>query len=36
MDSLKAVKEGRLEPGEADEMIEALMEVERAADARGI
>jgi DUF4097 and DUF4098 domain-containing protein YvlB len=36
MDILKAVKEGRLEPGEADEMIEALMEVERAADARGI
>ena len=32
MDILKAVKEGRIEPADADEMIAALMEIERATE----
>jgi len=35
MDILNGVKEGRISPNEADEMIAALMEVERAAESRG-
>ena len=35
MDILNGVKEGRISPDEADEMIAALMEVERAAESRG-
>lgn len=35
MDILNAVKEGRIQPNEADEMIAALMEVERATESRG-
>ncbi|MGO9604101.1 MAG: hypothetical protein ACLQAT_12005 [Candidatus Binataceae bacterium] len=34
MDILNAVKEGRIQPAEADEMIAALMEVERATESR--
>ena len=32
MDILNGVKEGRIDPAEADEMIAALMEVERATE----
>ncbi len=35
MDILNAVKEGRIDPGEADEMIAALMEVERTTESTG-